>query len=186
MISLALLIGGHGRRLGGIDKAGLVLPSGLTTSETLLATFRPLVDDAFAVGRADQADHPLSRTLRIVTDSRPDEGPLRGIATALAVTRAPWVFVVACDLAGVATEDFTRLATERRRGRLAVAWVSPRGVEPLCAIYHRALGRIAEALLARGERRARALLCEGDLVSRVAGIGNINLPGDFRARPTKP
>jgi molybdopterin-guanine dinucleotide biosynthesis protein A len=179
LISLALLMGGHGRRLGGVDKASLVLPSGLTTAETLLATFRPFVDDAFAVGRADQTAHRLSRSIRVVSDSSPDEGPMRGIATALAVAPTPWVFVIACDLVGLTPEDFTLLAAERRRGRLAVAWVSPSGMEPLCALYHRELASTAHALLARGERRARELLRGGYLCRRATGLRNINLPGDW-------
>ena len=188
MISLALLIGGHGSRMGGVDKASLVLPSGLTTSETLLATFRPLVGDAFAVGRADQRDHPLSRSMRIVADTRPEEGPLGGIATALAAARSPWVFIVACDLVGLIPDDLACLARERARARLAVGWLSPSGPEPLCALYHRALAGTADRLLAHEERRARSLLESAHLVPRPTMLVNLNTPGEaakVTARPTR-
>ncbi len=188
MISLALLIGGHGSRMGGIDKAGLVLPSGLTTSETLLATFRPFVDDVFAVGRADQRHHPLSRSVKIVVDTHPEEGPLRGIATALSFAPSAWVFVVACDLVGLTSHDLTSLARERTRARLAIAWLSPSGPEPLCALYHRALAGTANRLLAREERRARALLDDACLLRRPAALANLNTPDDaakVTALPTR-
>ncbi len=181
MISLALLIGGRGTRLGGVDKAGVLLPSGLTTAQTLLATFRPLVDDAFAVGRADQSSHPLSRSIRVVADTEAGEGPLRGIATALAAARTPWVFTVACDLVGLVAADLTLLAAERARGRLAIGWRAPDGPEPLCALYHRELLHTAQALLARGERRARLLLEHACLLSRPSGLVNLNTPEDLSA-----
>ena len=171
-------MGGRGSRLGGVDKASIVLPRGLTAAEALLATFRPLVADAFAVGREDQVNHPLSRSMRVVTDAKPGEGPLRGIATALHATRTPWVFVVACDLVGLTAADLARLASERTRARLAIGWRSPSGLQPLCALYHRALGSGAERLLAQGERRARRLLEGAHLLTRADELVNLNTPED--------
>lgn len=181
MIALALLIGGRGRRLGGVDKASLELEGGGTSGERLLATFAPLVQEMLLVGRDDQRDHPLSRSARFVADRAPDEGPLRAIATALHASRAPWVFVVGCDLTGLGPDDLTSLAKARGRGRLAIGFRSPAGMEPLCALYHRAMASIADGMLARGERRARALLEGGRLHHRDAAIGNINTPAELTA-----
>ncbi len=178
MTSLALLIGGRGRRLGGVDKTRIILPSGATTAETLLALFEPLVDDVFGVGRADQATHPLSRTIRLLAEEPDGQGPLRGVATALAASRTPWVFVVACDLVHVTADDLRLLMANRTRGCLAIAWRAPSGSEPLCALYHRALATTAQRLLARGERRAKALLDGARFLERATPIANLNTSDD--------
>lgn len=178
MITLALLIGGHGTRLGGVDKASLVLPSGRTTSEEILGVFHSRVQAVFAVGRRDQIGHPLSKTMPIIVDESPDEGPLRGIATALSEAQTPWVFVVGCDQVGLDADDLMLLTEHCTRQTLAVAWHSPAGPEPLCALYHRSLHSVALRLLDSGERRARALLDGAHFVERAEPIGNINTAAD--------
>ena len=169
-VTLALLIGGRGTRLGGVDKARIVRGSS-TLADTISGVFAPYVTRVITVGRAEQ--NPT------VIDSAPDEGPLRGIATALAYARTPWVFVVATDSVGLVAGDLTGLLVERTRGRCAIGWAAPHGPEPLCALYSRALLGTAERLLAGGERRAKALLKGEHLVPRPSAIANINTTADL-------
>lgn len=173
MITLALLIGGRGTRLGGVDKASLrVGSSGL--GENALAQFRHNVQDVMLVGRSDQQAHPLASQARFVIDTVADEGPLRGIATALANAETPWVFVFATDILGAA-DDLTQLWEARTRGDLAIAFRD----EPLCALYAKALQRTAENLLTSGERRASMMLHNARQLSRTAPLSNINTPADL-------
>jgi molybdopterin-guanine dinucleotide biosynthesis protein A len=169
-VTLALLIGGRGTRMGGVDKSKLVAGSS-TLADNIVATFCTYVADVITVGRAEQ--NPT------VVDSAADEGPLRGIATALAYARTPWVFVVATDTVGLATRDLTALLAARTRGRCAIGWRAPHGPEPLCALYSRVLARKAERLLAGGERRAKALLDGEYLVVRATAIANVNTLEDL-------
>lgn len=180
MITLALLIGGQGTRLGGVDKASLMLPSGHTTSEEILSVFHSRVQAVFAVGRRDQITHPLSKTMPIVVDEHPDQGPLRGIATALREAQTPWVFVVGCDQVGLDADDLMLLTEHCTRGTMAIAWHSPAGPEPLCALYNRSLAGTATRLLESGERRARALLDGAHFVERAESIRNVNTADDLR------
>ena len=134
------------------------------------------------VGRDDQQDHPLAGEARFVIDTVADEGPLRGIATALANAQTPWVFVFATDILGAA-DDLTTLWEARTRGDLAIAFDG----EPLCALYAKALQRTAEAHLTSGERKASAMLHHARILQRRAPLPNINTPADLsRVSQPKP
>ncbi len=156
--------------MGGVDKSRLVVGES-SLADTLVRVFAPLVAGVITVGRPEQ--HPT------VVDSALDQGPLRGIATALAYTRTPWVFVVAGDSLGLVASDLAGLLRERTRGRCVIAWDAPHGPEPLCALYSRAVLSRAERLLAGGERRAKALLVGEHLVPRSSSIANINTAEDL-------
>ena len=117
---------------------------------------------------------------RVVPDARPGLGPLAGIAAGLEAAGGAPVIVLAWDMPFVPAELLHRL-----RGRAAAradvdAVVPVHGAtgEPLCAWYAATAMPVCRDLLARGERRARAL-AEG--LSRVeslderamAGLGDI-------------
>ena len=102
----------------------------------------------------------LGERCSVDVDLRPDEGPLAGIETALAVATNDIVVVVAADHPFVAPA-LLRLLIDRigaEPDRLAAAIVTDRGSQPLLAAYRRAAWPHVTALLDGGERRARALL----------------------------
>jgi len=92
--------------------------------------------------------------LRVIADDWPGAGPLGGIATALRASDAPWNLIVACDLPHL-TREWLVFIVERALATQAdaVLPMGTRGVEPLCAMYHKRCEPAIRAALARGTRK---------------------------------
>ena len=90
-----VLCGGHGRRLGGVDKP-LVGLAGKTLLARLIERLEPQVDAVVLSGVRDRQayqsfGHPL------VEDEDPDQGPLAGIVSARGVVQTPWTLTTPAD-----------------------------------------------------------------------------------------
>lgn len=177
-MAAAILAGGLASRLGGINKGALEV-GGAAIVDRQLAALHSITRDVFVVGRPD----PLwtARGLRIVADEIADAGPLGGIYTALVQSPADRTLVVGCDMPFLTAGIFERLASVADAD--VVVARSPRGIEPLCAIYGRACAAEIRARIARGVYEA-STLPEG---LRVAEVGvdsalvflNVNTPHDY-------
>jgi len=191
-VSAVILAGGRARRLGGADKASL--PVGhARIIDRQLAALSALTDDLRIV--ANDAARYADLGVRVIPDAIADAGPLGGIYSALTDARHEWTIVLACDLPFVTAALLERLIAEIGTGDDidAVAPRSARGLEPLCAIYHRRCAGVAESMIARGDLAASGLLdvvrirvLERDaLAAYDAGalFENVNTPHDHeRAR----
>lgn len=130
-----MLAGGRGRRLGGVPKGLLRLPSGETVVERLLA-LAPEVP-RFVSTNDPQAYERLE--VPLVADVIADRGAPGGVLTALAMASTEWVVVVACDMPFV-TRDMLDTLLERRHAQVDVVCFSVDGeVEPLVACFRRSL-----------------------------------------------
>ena len=177
-LAAAILAGGLASRLGGINKGALEV-GGAAIVDRQLAALHSITRDVFVVGRPD----PLwtARGLRIVADEIADAGPLGGVYTALVQSPADRTLVVGCDMPFLTAGIFERLASVADAD--VVVARSPRGIEPLCAIYGRACAAEIRARIARGVYEA-STLPEG---LRVAEVGvdsalvflNVNTPHDY-------
>ena len=177
-LAAAILAGGRARRLGGINKAAMVI-GGTPIVDRQLAALRSVASDVFVVGHPD----PLwtARALRVVADEIADAGPLGGIYTALLHSPADRTLVVACDMPFIAPDVLERLAAVADAD--VVVARSGRGLEPLCAIYSRACAARIRERIERGEYAA-STIPEG---FRVAEVGveralvfvNVNTPHDY-------
>lgn len=125
--------------------------------------------------------------LPIVCEETPGLGPLEGLRVGLAAARHDWALVLACDLPNLEAPVLQRLL-DFRGGVDAVVPQTARGLQPLCALYHkRVLGQI-EAALKEGERALHIALEGVQLVSPTAaemGVGeaffdNLNTPEDVK------
>jgi molybdopterin-guanine dinucleotide biosynthesis protein A len=150
-LAAAILAGGRARRLGGANKATLVL-GGAQIVDRQLAVLRDVASSIFVVG----PDAPVwsARGLVVVPDDVPDAGALGGILTA--ITRSPCdrTLVVACDMPFLSADLLGRMAA------MDADLVIPkgaRGYEPLCAVYSRACAADIRARIARGALEASAL-----------------------------
>ena len=158
MIAAAILTGGQARRFLGQDKSRLVVAApdgdGRTILERQLAMLAPHASEILIVASAARLpDFQHVPGARAVVDRYPDAGPLGAVVTALASTAAEAVFVVAGDMPNVPAPLVEALAARHAQyGADVTAPESPRGVEPLAAIY----GQSATAGLIRALEPGRA------------------------------
>lgn len=142
-VTLAILAGGQGARLGGAAK-GLLTVEGRTTLERLLALGSHF-GDVVLVANAPQ---PYARFgARTVADAVKGKGAPGGVHAALGAARTPWVFAVACDMPFV-TEAAARVVLDARAEDVdAVCFEREGRWEPLLAAYRAGLvARWGEAL----------------------------------------
>ena len=92
--------------------------------------------------------------LRTVPDDDSGFGPLGGIATALRISASPWNLVVGCDLPYL-TAEWLGFLIGRAAASTADATLpeNARGLEPLCAMYHKRAEAAIRAALERGVRK---------------------------------
>ena len=181
----AIIAGGRGRRLGGLDKSRLVI-GGRPIIDRQLAALGQVAARVFVV--ADDHHRFRASGLQVCDDLLPGAGPLGGLHTALTRSPGPRTLVVAGDLPFLSGAFLRRLA-----GRAPHAdAVMPRnadGLQPLCAVYDRRCVDAIRARIARGQRRLMDLA--GSL--RVTEVGpdevaafdpdgmllfNVNTPAD--------
>lgn len=129
---------------------------------------------------------PLPAGVRFVCDRMPEAGPLAGIAAGLATLPDGYAYTAACDAPEVSPRWLARLLAEASADPGALA-VAARG-EPLHALYHAKVARLAEDALAEGDYRLMSLLRRAaarqlDLAERekaAYGLHNLNTPEQFR------
>src|SRR5215471_6611180 len=190
-ISAAILAGGRATRLGGADKASLVI-GGARIVDRQLAALAGVSDDIRIV--ANEASRYADLGVRVVPDAIAGAGPLGGVYTALLDARHDRVLILACDLPFVPAAFLERLAAESGTPgeHVQVDAVVPRtrrGLEPLCAVYWKGCAVRLQSRIARGELRMTALLA--DLHVRELGhdvlapydeealFDNVNTPHDY-------
>lgn len=178
-VTLVVLAGGEGRRMGGLDK-GLLGLDGRPLIAHVLARVAPQVGAVVLSANRNREvyerfGHP------VVADRRAGHlGPLAGIEAALVETRTPWALVVPCDLPFLPADLEARLA---RVGRPAVAAAAGRrhAVIRLPAAAAAAVSRLLDA----DERRFGAL-CDALGATEVEfddcpdAFRNINTPEALR------
>lgn len=194
MLAAFVLAGGASSRMG-TDKA--LLDFG---GEPLVCRMTRLVASA---GVGVTVIGPPERYSSLGLEAIPDDcaglGPLGGIATALAHSDRPWNLIVAVDLPRLTPEWLKKLA-ERAARSAADALIprSERGLEPLCAAYHRRCLPSIRTALRQGVRKVTDGLA-GPPPCRVEEIApeewkplaaaeglfdNINTPAEYeRVRP---
>ena len=147
--ALILLAGGMSRRMGR-NKALLPI-HGRPMFQHILEQLEPHFAEVLVSGTCTGATAPPGIT--VVPDRVPQQGPLRGIASCLEVTRHDLNFVVACDMPEIdvdrvlgmlsAAEGFDVVVERDAQGR----W------EPLFGVYRRSALAVAREVLDRGGRR---------------------------------
>lgn len=170
-----VLAGGRSTRMGR-DKA--LLPwGGRTLLEHIAGQVVQAAGSVTVIGPPERYQHLGLPTL---PDLHPGCGPLAGVETALASTEAEWNLIVACDLPFLDAAFFHRLFQLARKP--AVVPVSPRGPEPLCAVYHCSCHlAAAEAITANGLKMQDFIAKIGAHLETIEGNfeSNLNTPEDL-------
>lgn len=186
--TVALLVGGRGRRLGGADKSGLVV-QGRTILDHQVDTARSVTPSVLAV--TSTPDDARSAHLPLFCDLIPGSGALGALVTALTHAPTDVVVVVAGDMPFV-TGSFLRWLAARLGDADVVLPRDAGGAHPLCAAYHRQAATPLRLAVDAGVRRVqdaiRTLRCvtvdpdqyrEFDPDGRL--LLNINTPEDYHA-----
>lgn len=188
-VTAAVLAGGRSMRMG-VDKtlldvdgeallARVVEVVGGVCAEVVVVTNRP---EAVA-----QAGIPSE--VAVLVDEVEYQGPLGGLVTALKGANQDWVLAVAADMPWV-NPDVVRALWNARGNAQVVVPNTPKGLEPLLALYHRDCLPAARRVLDTGRRRIVAFFGDVSVVEvsvetlrgidpDLASLFNINTPEDL-------
>ena len=130
----AILAGGRARRLGGLNKATLILhPGSASVLDRQLARLRRVVDRTIII--ANDAERFSGTGVPVIPDVVPGHGALGGLYTAVHAG-TEWTLVVACDMPFVSEPLLAHLVSVGKSSDIAIPRTA-RGYEPLCATYSR-------------------------------------------------
>lgn len=187
-ITLGLMAGGRGLRLGGVDKAWLMrggVPQVLRWRDRFAGEVgRVLVSSNHPDGRYAAAG------LATVADAPQwaGHGPLAGLAALADACTTPWLFTVPVDL--VQGNDCLLRTLVALRGEDGAVARDDDGLQPLVALWRRdALRVAANDALVRGERAVHRVAEQRALpVVSFPGVrfGNLNSPHDLLAAGIDP
>jgi len=149
-----MLAGGHGSRLGGVNKALLAVGTQRIVDRALQAV-QPLVDDV-AIVVNDDALAPLN--LPLFHDSSPHAGVLPALLTGLKASSAELCLVTACDMPFIQVPLVTHMFELCKDYDVCLPYTDGRP-EPMFSVYRRdpCIQAIQEAL-DRGQMRMIAFL----------------------------
>jgi molybdopterin-guanine dinucleotide biosynthesis protein A len=181
----AIIAGGMASRYEGLVKAHLEV-GGRRIIDRQLAVLRPMFDDIAIC--ADDAAPYADTGLPVLADEAPRQGPLAGIASALAWSPHPRVFIVACDMPFLDARAIELLLG--KSGDVVVPVVDGRP-DPLHAVYHTNVLAAVRSRLASGRRRTAALLDDvrtvrvderelRELDPELRFLINVNSPSDLK------
>lgn len=182
-ITAAILAGGEGRRVGGLDK-GLLALAGRPLVAHVTAALRGQAG-AIVICANRNADR-YAQFAPVVTDGLPGfHGPLAGIAAALRACGSEWLLTVPVDCPQPPRDLAVRLHDAAlAESRDVAAVFDGARVQPMFALYRRTLAANAGEALRndlpvirwqQGLHRAVA-----DFSTRSREFGNLNTPDEFR------
>ncbi len=150
-VTAFVLAGGKSLRMGE-DKALLQL-GGKTLLQRALQ-LAAAIGDVRIVGSAEK----FGSFCQVIEDVFPECGPLGGIHAALCGTQTDLNLMLAVDLPFVREEFLAYLVEAARESRAVVTLARVEGGwQPLCAVYRREFGEIAERSLRAGKNKLDAL-----------------------------
>jgi len=182
-ITGVILAGGQGSRMGGEDK-GQVLLAGRPLASWVLDALRPQVDTV-VISANRSLDAYRRYGYPVVTDTESGfQGPLAGMAAAIARITTPLALFVPCDGPVLPPDLADRLlrALEAQDAEVAVVHDGER-LQPAHALLRTSLGEALAAGVAAGERRLarwfRGRECvEVDFSDVPDAFVNVNTPED--------
>lgn len=176
-----VLAGGRSRRMG-TDKSMLSV-GGKPMVQHIVEQLRPHFDELMV--SANDVEKYAFLGIPVVPDLVPDQGPLRGIASALDKSGSELTFVVACDMPQVNIRLARHLLALAAGCDGAVPMTGESHYEPLFAVYRKSLVPAAVELLDSGERRVAALYSLFNFKylranrTQTASLRNLNLVEDY-------
>ena len=127
-----ILAGGQNERFSGMDKA-LINVGGKCILDRIYEIFNSIFDEIILV--ANDPLKYLEWNLHVVSDIFPFRSSLTGIHTGLFFMNNFYSFVTACDTPFLKKELVETIIDNIESGVDVVVPESPKGMEPLCAVY---------------------------------------------------
>lgn len=162
-----ILNGGHARRMGGVDKSQIRV-EGERIIDRQLEVLCKRFDAIAIVGSSFEV--PVGLPLHSLADRVGGKGPVDGIASGLAWSPEPWLFVVAGDMPYLSLPLIDALLARRTPASDIVCVEMEGRAEPLFALYHRRLLPLLDTRLATGRLRARDLVVPGGAGIQTTGL----------------
>lgn len=183
-ITLGVLAGGRGQRLGGRDKAW-VLHHGKTLLQHTLSAFPGGYAERLVSTREDDARFE-KMGLRSVLDQRPDfAGPLAALEALCAACTTPWLLTVPVDVQRIPDDLAEALRSAVARDGVVVKDAT--GLQPLVGLWRTAaLQAAVHDLLDAGESAAHRVVARLDLARMDISprlLANLNTPEDLQDDP---
>lgn len=182
-ITAAILAGGAGSRLGGVDK-GLQLLAGKSLVAHVVDAIRPQVSNILLCVNRNRDQYEAFATT-CVDDTSGYQGPLAGIAVAAAKSTSPWLLTLPVDSPRPPLDLARRLfaAAQKADFPIAVAHDGQRR-QPLFALYSAAVAAQAGAALSRDlavwRWQDESGAIDVDFSDQAEAFVNLNTPDDFR------
>jgi molybdenum cofactor guanylyltransferase len=185
-VTLGILAGGRGTRLGGVDKAWLERGG---QPQVLRLARRFDGEVAHVLVSANTGTGPYARhDLEVIADRIGGAGPLGGLEALASACTTPWLLTLPVDVVGV-NDCLLRRLRAAAGSDGAHAWDED-GPQPLVALWNRdRLRTEATEALAAGELAVHALQARlGMACVRLPGVlfGNLNTPDDLAAHGFQP
>jgi molybdopterin-guanine dinucleotide biosynthesis protein A len=184
-ITGVILAGGAARRMGGVDK-GLMELGGRPLIEWVIDRLAPQVG-RLLINANRNRERYAAYGYPVVADAMTGfQGPLAGVAAALAAVDTPWILTLPCDGPDPPPDLAERLAAALRAEAAELAVASDgRLVQPVHALIPVALAQDLRAFLAAGERKvgrwyARHRAARADFSDRPGCFANINSDEEAR------
>lgn len=178
-LTVGVIAGGRGARLGGLDKAWLE-QGGIPQVLRWHTRFAPQAARFLVSANRDLARY-AAHGIETVVDRTPDAGPMSGLDALAAAVATPWLLTLPVDLCDADARLLPMLAM--LAGDRGACAEDDDGVQPLVALWPtQALRRGAAEALVSGDYAVRALQRRlGMGVVRLQGVrfGNLNTPDDL-------
>ena len=181
-VTLGILAGGRGQRLGGVDKAFAQFQGESLLSRTLDALGIGFAEVLVSYNGSDQ--RILESGARAVPDLRADfPGPMAGLESLLHAAGSEWLLSVPVDLRDIPAGLPETLFRALEMGGQGVAVRDADGLQPLVGLWPVQAGRrAATAALDAGRGAVHELVQAMQLrVHELPScrLGNLNSPSDF-------
>jgi len=184
-----ILAGGQSSRMG-FPKEALKF-KGKKVMDIILDIFRPLFGEILII-TDDKNRLTEFKHARVIEDLVKGCGPLGGIYTGLKAASKDWAFFVACDMPFLHTALINRLLNNSKKGEYScIIPYTEKGIEPLHAVYSKAVLPELENILDKGEFSIRQLLrnCNCKYIksnkNESSSFCNINTPEDLKKMEAK-
>lgn len=178
-ITAIILCGGRATRLGGVEKP-LADLGGRSLLSHVIARLEPQVDSiVLSIGRGSARYAGFGYP--VVVDDDPDEGPLAGIVSALAVVDTPWTLTTPADTPFLPLNLVRALAPSCREHGAAVVSAGGHRQNLAMLLDEEQATALTEFYRAGGRAVHRWLVASGvdEVALPEAAFLNINTPDDL-------